>query len=566
MTGNAQAVDFIPSLQLPKGPGLMEIEWSKAIQDPALSGRAYDTLQDWADTQVQAQDYLLFRRNVSDSKKLREAMSLCPTSPEELSKKPFCVLQELYLKSRREQVRKEKRASVSEAQRVIRGWIQGLTQRKWSQLTELDDALLPLAIKSLNRLRDSENQVRQMLAYQSCPPVSLLVALGFSAETRFPQESARAQAELLYERAMLCGKGFLSQMAGFRAGLIQIWREDRKKADALLEKVLDFSPSAPEFRMRALYWRYYLATQDKDIKLAERMFTELIRDYPLSLYALLVKPGSQPGVSSGPLKIRLRSLQSLELNRITRAVEVLLALGERFSAVQLLRFYSEQALKKNELPFLLYWLWLFQRAGDRPGTFQFLAGLIRNDPSMMTRQLLELMYPLVNFERVRQASTPHLDPFLILSVIRQESAFNEEVVSSAGAIGLMQLQWGTAKRFERVARHNLREPVTNLRIGVKYLNNLRDYFHGDLQLALVGYNAGPGRLREWLPRYPQTPMLLFLDMLPLRETRDYVTSIARNYGWYQRLYGMAGSAASSVPFSILDPPKGMGQSPRSLGN
>jgi soluble lytic murein transglycosylase len=75
-------------------------------------------------------------------------------------------------------------------------------------------------------------------------------------------------------------------------------------------------------------------------------------------------------------------------------------------------------------------------------------------------------------------------------------------------------------------------------LGVKFFSSLLDRFSGDAELALAAYNAGPERVDSWLKRYPVANRALFVDLIPFRETRDYVSLIARNYYWYQALYGL----------------------------
>jgi soluble lytic murein transglycosylase-like protein len=103
---------------------------------------------------------------------------------------------------------------------------------------------------------------------------------------------------------------------------------------------------------------------------------------------------------------------------------------------------------------------------------------------------------------VSEARLADLDPLLVLALIGVESSFDPRAVSSAGAVGLMQLREPTMRR--EVARSRLpsadrRDPVANVQAGVRYLRRLVDAF-GDLDLALMAYNAGPARVREHLRR------------------------------------------------------------------
>jgi soluble lytic murein transglycosylase len=87
-----------------------------------------------------------------------------------------------------------------------------------------------------------------------------------------------------------------------------------------------------------------------------------------------------------------------------------------------------------------------------------------------------------------------------------------------------------------VGKAQLMDPRTNVQVGVRYFSGLLQRFGGEAELALAAYNAGPERVEQWLSRYPADDRLLFVDLIPFRETREYVASIARNYYWYRELY------------------------------
>jgi soluble lytic murein transglycosylase len=134
------------------------------------------------------------------------------------------------------------------------------------------------------------------------------------------------------------------------------------------------------------------------------------------------------------------------------------------------------------------------------------------------------------------------DPYLMISLIRQESAFNERARSRVGARGLMQLMPQTARRMERVSLRALFDPKTNIRLGVRFFSHLTERYEGEVELALAAYNAGPHKVDAWRQRYPIDNRLLFVDLIPYRETREYVASIARNYYFYKKLYASDGPA------------------------
>lgn len=151
-------------------------------------------------------------------------------------------------------------------------------------------------------------------------------------------------------------------------------------------------------------------------------------------------------------------------------------------------------------------------------------------------------YP-IKYERIinQQASEYDIDPFLILSVIKAESNFNEQVVSSQNAIGLMQLKLDTAKWCaekmgydKEITKTALFDPETNITIGIWYLNYLEEYYN-DMQLALVAYNAGIGNVDKWLKNEKLSDGTRLLE-IPFSETKGYVNKINTYYEWYKSLY------------------------------
>lgn len=137
------------------------------------------------------------------------------------------------------------------------------------------------------------------------------------------------------------------------------------------------------------------------------------------------------------------------------------------------------------------------------------------------------------------------EPGLVNAVTRQESNFDPEAVSSANARGLMQLLPATAQAVARNLglRHHrapmlLSDPLHNMRLGAGYLEQMLNRFGGALPLAVAAYNAGPGRVEEWLgtlgdPRGVDVPMLDWLEMIPFTETRNYVQRVIENMPVYR---------------------------------
>lgn len=141
------------------------------------------------------------------------------------------------------------------------------------------------------------------------------------------------------------------------------------------------------------------------------------------------------------------------------------------------------------------------------------------------------------------------DPLLTLALMRQESFFNREAVSSAGAKGLMQLMPATAARVARQLGlpydpARLDEPAYNTALGRRYFYDLLASF-GEPAFALAGYNAGPGRVPQWRGALGDDDLDLFIERIPLKETRSYVRRILLNWQEYRRIYGDGAGAAQA---------------------
>jgi soluble lytic murein transglycosylase len=119
----------------------------------------------------------------------------------------------------------------------------------------------------------------------------------------------------------------------------------------------------------------------------------------------------------------------------------------------------------------------------------------------------------------RAAQQHHVQPALLLAVMKAESSFNPTAVSKAGAVGLMQLIPETAIRH---GVHNLYDANDNITGGAKHLRYLLDRFHGNIRLALAAYNAGERKV----DRYRQIP--------PYKETQDYVKRVLVYYRSYKK--------------------------------
>jgi soluble lytic murein transglycosylase len=153
-------------------------------------------------------------------------------------------------------------------------------------------------------------------------------------------------------------------------------------------------------------------------------------------------------------------------------------------------------------------------------------------------ETLRLFYPKPFFDEI-DASSPNLDTALLMGLVRQESGFDPKARSGANARGLLQVLPTTARDVRRrTPAEMLYDASTNIQIGSIYFGRLVNLFDGSIEKALAAYNAGMGRVGDWNRRYGPvaSDAQLFMDLIPYRETREYVSSILRNAYWYHRLF------------------------------
>ncbi len=157
---------------------------------------------------------------------------------------------------------------------------------------------------------------------------------------------------------------------------------------------------------------------------------------------------------------------------------------------------------------------------------------------------LELRFPLKHRDNVAsRAQERQLDSAWVFAVIRQESAFIQDAHSRVGAMGLMQLMPRTARHVAQnlkrrpPSRSELLQPDTNIDLGTAYLRQIMDQQDGNLVLATAAYNAGPHRVRAWLPEQT-TDADLWVELVPFKETRKYLKRVLAYSVIYRKRLGL----------------------------
>jgi soluble lytic murein transglycosylase len=165
----------------------------------------------------------------------------------------------------------------------------------------------------------------------------------------------------------------------------------------------------------------------------------------------------------------------------------------------------------------------------------------RKWPTGPHRKRWEIAYPRAWWNLLDRHARQHGFPTeLIISFVREESAFDPLRESFANAIGLTQMIAPTAKRFARgtgisVSRETLRDPVKNVTIGSRFLAFLVDKFEKRVALVVPSYNAGEGATLRWLRERGDWPMDEFAEEIPYDETRNYSKRVLSSYFAYSYL-------------------------------
>lgn len=159
------------------------------------------------------------------------------------------------------------------------------------------------------------------------------------------------------------------------------------------------------------------------------------------------------------------------------------------------------------------------------------------------KNIVRYFYPLKYVNYIKEYSQKYdLDPYLVMSVIRTESGFKENVRSNKNAIGLMQITPDTASwAAEKMNIYDfkdsmLNDPRFNIQMGCWYMKDLKNEFNGNIDLVLAAYNGGRGNVQKWLKDSGHSYDGKNLHYIPFKETDKYVKKVKVSYKVYKYLY------------------------------
>ncbi|MGA9628867.1 MAG: transglycosylase SLT domain-containing protein [Candidatus Rickettsiella isopodorum] len=335
-------------------------------------------------------------------------------------------------------------------------------------------------------------------------------------------EKQRILADLavgLARRGHSTAGDWLKQIKPAYAGAtLREWRVRNSLLTGQWEKVLFWLDHLSRKEQHQACWRYWRARA-----LAETQQTAAAN----SIYASLAKEVDYYGVlASQRLKLnyhpttrsRVGDRQALKNNSAIQRAKELLALG----------FVGEARQE---------WLWALDSLSvpEREAAAQLAKQWGWYDLAIVGASKanihndIRLRFPFAYRRSVLAAARKtHLNSAWVWAIMRQESAFMWNAKSSAGALGLMQIMPSTGKQLARdlaLRRVNLLDPEQNIRLGSTYLRQLLKLFDGNATLATASYNVGPNRIKRFQGLYQRLPKDVWVEILPWKETRDYVKSV-----------------------------------------
>ena len=363
----------------------------------------------------------------------------------------------------------------------------------------------------------------------------------------------------------------------FRLALRRIEKSDWAGAASVLDRAAALVASRDgarglELGGRERYFRAraWIQTGEKERGTAE--LEAIVRELPLSYYMLhaysrLVDVDPFRAKRARDDAIKLSSEQPFSFAHraefdqagFVRAME-LLRIGD-FDLAR--RELTELGLTKPGVAPAVLWgvALLYARAGSAKLSHGIARGLLTDWlgrwPAGDWAKAWELAFPRPYRPLVeREAKKNKLDEALVYAIMREESAFDPEVVSRAEAYGLMQLIVPTAKMFAKPVglpwdKDALKRPTVNITLGCRALGRLATDFGADATLMAAGYNAGPGRPRRWLKDRPHLDADVWVELIPISETRHYVRRVLASRAVYSYLYEPArADLAMAIPVRV----------------
>jgi soluble lytic murein transglycosylase len=303
----------------------------------------------------------------------------------------------------------------------------------------------------------------------------------------------------------------------------------------------------------ALYWRGVIYEDEKNPAAAAAYFKTLAETFPHYYYAGLARKKLAALGNVTPAAMpRLERVDDPPIPRLTTAVPNDDVHVERAKLLANAGLNSYIARELDASPASASWRALaeaeiYNSYGEHWRAMRVLKRKVRSylsaDMDQIPDAYWKILFPRPYSPAVdRDAKKTGLDPYLVSSLIRQETEFNPKAISYANAWGLMQLLPKVGRKLARQGhlrgyhRSSLLNPSVNLQLGTTYLKQLMDEFNDEPAYAAAAYNAGSNRVRAWLANGPYASLPEFVESIPFTQTREYVEAVLRNREIYRQLY------------------------------
>ena len=392
-------------------------------------------------------------------------------------------------------------------------------------------------------LETIESLVRRYPRSEEAGDAKIMLAKYYQTDERELQRSAK----LLEEGIALTGPGSEGRNLWSLAWTWILAGENQKALD-VFQRYLNRYPDA-DYTSNALFWSGKIYERMGQLERRDEFLRRLISFYPYTYYSYRAReilgdrtlpPDEIESGYSFPQEALSGTDPRLELARELREAGL-----ERDAAQELKKLAGTDPRDA-----VLAWKLadFYADAGEPLRAISLLnrsfSDLIRHGGTGIPRRFWEVLYPRRHWDEIRAAANAAgVDPWLALAITRQESGWDPSIVSSAGAVGLMQIMPREAATIAdraglgQIARNDLFDPVTNIRVGTAELRQKLDSMDGHPVLAIAAYNAGEGPVRTWMSRTPVSDLDLFVDSISYGETRLYVMTVTRNLHEYRRIYG-----------------------------
>ena len=339
-------------------------------------------------------------------------------------------------------------------------------------------------------------------------PRNLSAALAIKAEEYFPEPKARNLARELFvhTRQCLAEDNPVYERLFLRQGLYALYEGNKDRAKEMFAGALKSKNSSE--RYRSLYWLGKIHA-DAGVMIEEnKEWTELLTDFPLSFYAIeaSVALGRDPMTTINQRKVaglQREMPDDPELNRMIRWLEALYLAKKPTAVAKWASWITRANEDELSVEVIQYLATLKVASGLYRSNITMLFGYFKKNPQALNEEGLKLLYPRPFYSLIEEASRGKIDAFLVLGLVRQESAFDSQAVSRVKAKGLMQIIPATARRLASNGHRKLLNAEDNTTMGVKYLLQLGNRFDGSAELVLAAYNAGPLKVDEWMRRAPR---------------------------------------------------------------